>query len=87
MKPFVIVTVRDEKKKMTTGVDMEIPTDVPVWQLIQDMEEVLREYKREAVFMGKFRSLYCKRLERKLGDKETFGEAGIWTGDVIIISE
>lgn len=83
MKPYVIVTVQDGNKQF--NYDMEIPTDVQVGQLAGDILEALSCYNTKISLPKGSCSLFCKRLNRGLYINETFGTAGIWNGDIIII--
>ena len=81
MRPFVIVTVRDSVKNY----DIEVPTNLPVKYLAADIMEVLSSYNPKEISAKPSCTLYCERLDRVLRENETFGSAGIWSGDVIII--
>lgn len=83
MKPFVIITIQDENRKFIY--DIEVPTDVVAGQLVTDIAEVLSSYQPGAGTVKSPKQLYCQRLKKALSANETFGSAGIWTGDIIVI--
>lgn len=85
MRPFVIVTLKDENNRI--NYDVELPTDVPVSRLYNDIEEALREYSATALTGNKSGTLYCERMGKDLPDNSTFAELGIWSGDVIIMRQ
>ena len=82
MKPYVIVTVQDPQK--TFAYDVEVPTDVEVGKLADDIAEVINSYSRKNRVPSGV-GLACFRLKKKLNPAETFAEAGIWTGDTLVI--
>ncbi len=85
MRPFVIVSVSDEKKDFPIEIDVEVPTDVPASKLAEDILEVMKSYFHGKGSQRQAGQLYSKRLGRALKTKETFGEAGVWMGDTIIL--
>lgn len=85
MRPFLIISVSDERKEMPYDVDVEVPTDVPVSKLAADIWEVLRAYHHGKTINRQAIQLFSNRLNRILQEEETLGDAGIQMGDVIII--
>lgn len=83
MRPFVIITIQDEKKNFIY--DMEVPTDIPVKQLTENMIDTISSYNSKISLSPKPGILYCQRLKRELDEEETFGSAGIWTGDILVL--
>ncbi len=83
MKSFVIVTLRLSNKE---DYDIEVPTDVPVKKLLHDIAEQLNGYlKGKHLLRETDMRLHCERLNRMLLPGETFAEAGIWNGDILIL--
>ncbi len=83
MRPFVIITVQTENNEF--NYDIEAPTDIQVSQLKEDIFETLCNYNPKQKTIESPSKLYCRRLKRNLNDNETFGNAGIWTGDIIVL--
>lgn len=83
MKPFIIVTMKDENKKF--NYDMELPTDIPVSRLVDNIMDILRAYSRFDLKGTVTGNLYCERLGKTLPSAKTLYELGIWTGDVLVI--
>lgn len=86
MRPFIIVTVKDTRDQW--NYDVELPTNVPLAQLAEDLAEALALYTHgQSAARGGACSLYCQRKQQTLSSGETLGEQGIWTGDVLILLE
>ena len=85
MRPFVIITVRDEQEQFSY--DMEVPTDVPVSQVTANIAEVLNYYKKKEIVPMKGCRLINKRTKKELSPDSTFGKEGIWQGDVVYIKK
>ena len=83
MRPFVIITVQTENNEF--NYDIEAPTDLQVSQLKEDIFETLCNYNPKQKTIESPSKLYCRRLKRNLNDNETFGNAGIWSGDIIVL--
>lgn len=83
MRPFVIITIQTENKEL--NYDIEAPTDVLVSCLKEDILEAIYHYNPKHRTIKSQCSLYCSRLKREISDGETFGSAGIWTGDIIVL--
>lgn len=83
MRPFVIVTLRDEYNRI--NYDVELPTDVPVKRLYNDIEEALKSYAESVPAGSDSGSLYCERMGKDLPGSSTFAELGIWSGDILIM--
>ncbi|WP_274939375.1 EsaB/YukD family protein [Chordicoccus furentiruminis] len=84
MRDFVIVTVADTDSNF--DYDMELPVDVPFASLKKDILEVVRAYDPKRVKIGPPLELYCMRLKRTMADQETPAEAGIWSGDFLVMN-
>lgn len=82
MRPYVIITLQDSQKSFSY--DIEVPTNVRTGKLTADIAEVLSSYNPKHS-VRKDAKLSCLRLKRRLDAEETFGEAGIWTGDTLVI--
>lgn len=82
MRPFVIVSV--VVSGIEGSLDVEIPTNIPAKKLAIDIAEQINGYQSKTV-LGMNMKLRCERLERCLSSEETFGEAGIWSGDTIMM--
>ena len=83
MRPFVIITVQTENNEF--NYDIEAPTDIQVSQLKEDIFETLCNYNPKQKTIESPSKLYCRRLKRNLNDNETFGNAVIWSGDIIVL--
>ena len=83
MRTNIIITVR--KKTGSTKYDVEVPTYVPAHQLEADIRQVLCGYFRDFTDAQPTGSLYCERLQAELKPDETLGDAGIWSGDILLI--
>lgn len=84
MRDFVIVTVSDTKKSF--DYDMELPTGEESQSLAGDIAQVLKAYDPTRVKLSPPYQLFCKRLGRELADGETLAEAGVWSGDRLVIN-
>ena len=84
IRPFVIVTLRASALEGT--LDLEVPTDVPSGQLAADIVEQINATLKKAALKGAGAQLRCERLNRTLSRRETFAEAGVWSGDIITLS-
>lgn len=83
MRPFIIVTVTDGNSLLPY--DIEVPTDVPAKKILKDIVETLSAYSGNEDILNNAREIYSIRLGRSLFEEETFVDAGIWNGDVILI--
>ena len=83
MRPSVIVTINNDDNNYTY--DVEIPTDVPCDKVFRDLINSLSVYSGVSDGLRYKTGLYSLRLQRFLDNSETFGTAGIWNGDVIMI--
>ena len=83
IRPFIIVTLRASALEGT--LDIEAPTDVPSGQLAADIVEQVNATLRKPALKAPGARLNCERLGRNLSPKETFAEAGVWSGDIITL--
>lgn len=81
MRQYVIVTLKSSRLSGTY--DLEIPTNTPAGKIVSDIQEIIEAYRSESVFTPGEYVLYCERLGRMLADRETFDEAGVWSGDIL----
>lgn len=81
MREFIVITVQAEN--LDKIYDLEVPTNVKVRQLAENIRDVLNSYLSDKVLNQSHCILYSERLQRVLSNEETFYEAGIWNGDVI----
>lgn len=79
----VIVTITNSQKSFLY--DIEAPNNVPVEKLIFDIADVLNNYVPELSLNVTGKQLFCSRLNRIIGPKETFEKAGVWNGDYLVI--
>lgn len=84
MRPFIIVTVQTENKDFVY--DIEVPTNLPAGRLGDDIIEALTAYNPNIGKIVLKGSLLCKRLSMTIPEEMTFLEAGVWSGDIIVIS-
>lgn len=83
MRSFIIVSIQDEKKEL--NYDIEVPTNIPAVQLAEDIVEALNNYNPRHFLPNRKYTLYCVRQKRLLEDRKSLMEAGVWTGDVLIL--
>lgn len=81
----IIVTVTDKNKSFFC--DIEIPVDLEVSKLKDDMVETLNEYNPELFLNSAASELICARMNKKLDPNKTLKEIGVWNGDYITITE
>ena len=75
----LIVTV--EEPYLNESYDLEVPQDLAVVQLTEDILETLKGYRPDRICRDAERTvLKVPRLERVLGPNETLYEAGVWNG-------
>lgn len=83
MRPFIIVTVNDGTSHLSY--DVEVPTSVPSKKILKDIVESLNAYCGETDSFKSPIEIYSVRLGRSLQEDESFADAGIWNGDVVLI--
>ena len=83
MKSEIIITINDERGDIKY--DLEVPTDVTVEKLVEDIKEVLCSYDRNLIYAQQYSRLYSERLQTDLPNKDTLGHIGIWTGDILML--
>ena len=83
MRPYIIVTIQTENKDFVY--DIEVPTNVPAGRLGDDIIEALTAYNQNIGKIVLKGYLFCKRLSMTIPEEMTFLEAGVWSGDVIVI--
>ena len=84
MRPFMIVTIQTANKDIVY--DIELPTNLPAGRLGDDIIEALTAYNPNIGKIVLKGSLFCKRLNMTIPEEMTFLEAGVWSGDIIVIS-
>ena len=84
MRDFVIVTVSDTMKIF--DYDLELPTGEDSRSLASDIAQVLKAYDPTRIKFGPPYQLFCQRLNRVLTDGETLADAGVWSGDRLVIN-
>ncbi len=80
----IIVTVTDSARRFLY--DIEVPVDVPVEHLREDIAQTINGYRPD-LFMSAFTQLFSNRLKRLLNDSETLASAGVLNGDYITLRE
>lgn len=82
----VIITLTN--KKNSFSFDLEIPMDVTVGKLKEDLYETITVYNPELYIRqpADFK-LYCNRLGKCFDTDNTLRQEGIWNGDIITIME
>ncbi|MBR1759326.1 MAG: EsaB/YukD family protein [Lachnospiraceae bacterium] len=81
----VMVTAKIEK---TSAVyDLELPTDVPAGELLDDIVEALNGYDPSLSLQISDCELYDPQRERALKGNATLKEAGVVNGDYIYLRE
>ena len=83
MRPYIIITVQTDNKDFVY--DIEVPTNVPAGRLGNDIIEALTVHNQIVSSIALKGSLFCKRLSMTIPEEMTFLEAGVWSGDVIVI--
>lgn len=83
MKSEIIITLRD--KDGNINYDLEVPTDIPVGMLTDNIREVLMSYNSGLSQVMACDTLYSERLGTELNVKRTLAGIGIWNGDILIL--
>ena len=81
----IIVTVKDSKSSF--NYDVELPTKLTVDKLTDDLMETLNGYNPGLSFRAETTVLDCVRLGRTLERGATLEQAGVWNGDVIVLTD
>lgn len=81
----IIVTVTNHTRSYLY--DLEVPTNITIDKLKDDIVETLNGYKPELFLRNVSTELYCNRLGRQILHEETLQSAGVWNGDYITIIE
>lgn len=81
----IIVTITDRNKSFFY--DIELPVDLEITKLKDDIVEALNGYNPELFLNNATISLFCNRTGKKLEADETLTKAGVWNGDYITILE
>ncbi len=81
----IIVTVTNVAK--TYLYDLELPTEITVDKLKDDIVEALNGYNPELFLRTASIELFCNRIGRRLQAEDTLESAGVWNGDYITIVE
>lgn len=79
---MLIVTVSCQTANGECAYDLEIPGNVPGTVLKTQICSVLHDYTRQQFRQD---TLYIQRLQRCLEPDETADQAGIWSGDVLVL--
>lgn len=79
----IIVTVTDKKSSFFQ--DLEVPTDLTVDKLRDDIVQTLNGYRPELYLDSFSTKIFSGRLGRQLADTETLGEVGVWNGDYLML--
>lgn len=80
----IIITICDKQSGYTQ--DIEIPTDVPTAQLLDDITQALAGYEPSLYWNLAQIVLYSPRLGEKLSESKTLLETGIRNGDYLYIT-
>ena len=67
--------------------DLEVPTNITVDKLKDDIVEALNGYNPDLFLRTATTELFCNRIGRQLKAEETLENAGVWNGDYITILE
>lgn len=81
----IIVTVTNISKAFLY--DLEVPTNVTIDRLKDDIVEALNGYNPDLFLRTATTELFCNRMGRQLNADETLETAGVWNGDYITIIE
>ncbi len=65
--------------------DLEVPTNLTIDKLKDDMVETLNGYNPDLFLSTAVTELFCNRLGRNLLSHETLESAGVWNGDYITV--
>ena len=84
MRPYIIVTIQNVNNDFVY--DIEVPTNLPADRLGSDIKETLISYNHNIEHLCLKGSLFCRRLNLIIPEDLSFSEAGIWSGDIIVIS-
>ena len=83
MKSEIIITLKDATGSI--GYDLEVPTDVPAGDLIENIKETIISFNRSLAPLSICENLYSERLGMDLPHDRTLGSSGIWNGDILIL--
>ena len=82
----VIITLTNTNNSFL--LDLEVPVDVTVEKLKEDLYEALNIYNPELYIRpASAFELYCKRLGVYLIRESTLRQEGVWNGDIIFMTE
>lgn len=81
----IIVTVTNTSKSFLY--DLELPANVTVDKLKDDIVEALNGYNPDLHLKTASTVLFCNRIGRRLNNGETVESAGVWNGDYITLME
>lgn len=81
----IIITVCD--KRTGEPYDMEVPNDLEVDKLLDDLTQALMGANPSLNFILNAAFLSSPKLGRKLFPRRTLREEGIWNGDYLFIDE
>lgn len=81
----IIVTITNKSKDFLY--DIEVPVELEIDKLKDDIVEALNGYNPELFLNTASIGIFCNRINRMLDSGETLHSAGVWNGDYITIVE
>lgn len=81
---FIMVTVTNEKSSFF--VDLEVPADLTLDKLKEDIVQTLNGYLPELCLDTFSTGILSNRAGRLLKPEETLEEAGVWSGDYLTLT-
>lgn len=79
----IIVTITDERGSFF--IDVEVPIDLPMGKLKDDIVQTLNGYCPELYLVSLGTEIISKRCKKVLRDEETLEQAGVWNGDYLTL--
>ncbi len=81
----IIVTLTDKNRSFLY--DLEVPSELEVDKLKDDIVEALNGYNPSLFLKTAGVELLCNRSGRQLLSEDTLESAGVWNGDYITVIE
>ncbi len=82
----VVITLTNARNSFS--LDLEIPVDITVGKLKEDLYEAINLHKPELYIRPAVAfELYCNRLGVRFNKENTLRQEGIWNGDIITMME
>lgn len=80
----IIVTVTNKEKSFCY--DVEVPTNLTLDKLYDDIAQSLIGYKPNMTLKADSARIYSTFCKKMLGNTDTLESAGVWNGDILILN-